>query len=86
MAAMVEEGMRILEEGIARTSSDIDLVLVHGYGFPRWRGGPMHWAGRTGLAAMLKRIAGYAAEDPASWGVPDLLARAVAENRTPETM
>lgn len=84
MAAMVEEGFRILEEGIARKSADIDLVMIHGYGFPRWRGGPMHWAGRSGLAAIMARIAGYAAQDSASWGVPGLLARAVDENKTPE--
>lgn len=85
-AAMVEEGLRILEEGIAAKSSDIDLVLVHGYGFPRWRGGPMHWAGRQGLAGLQARIAGYAAQDPLSWALPALLARAVAEGKTPEQL
>ena len=38
---MAAEGEAILAEGIARTPSDIDLVKIHGYGFPRWRGGPM---------------------------------------------
>ncbi|MEF9603722.1 3-hydroxyacyl-CoA dehydrogenase NAD-binding domain-containing protein, partial [Paracoccus sp. PXZ] len=85
-AAMVEEGFRILDERIADRAADIDLVMIHGYGFPRWRGGPMHWAGRTGLAEILRRIEGYAAEDPLSWGVPDLLARAVAEGKTPEDL
>ncbi|MBT0779298.1 MULTISPECIES: 3-hydroxyacyl-CoA dehydrogenase NAD-binding domain-containing protein [Paracoccus] len=85
-AAMVEEGFRILSEGIATRSADIDLVLVHGYGFPRWRGGPMHWAGRTGLTEILRRIEGYAAEDPLSWAVPALLARAVADGKTPEEL
>lgn len=83
-AAMVEEGFRILDEGIARKAADIDLVLVHGYGFPRWRGGPMHWAARTGLATLADRIAGYAAADPLSWGVPPLLARAAAGEGVPE--
>lgn len=41
---MVAEGRRILDEGIARSSGDIDVIWVHGYGFPRDRGGPMHWA------------------------------------------
>lgn len=41
---MVNEGRRILKEGIARSEADIDLVWVHGYGFPRWKGGPMFWA------------------------------------------
>lgn len=72
-AAMVEEGARILEEGIAERASDIDLVMVLGYAFPRWRGGPMHWAERHGIAALAERIAGYAAEDPLSWAVPEIL-------------
>lgn len=85
-AAMVEEGFRILDERIAERSASIDLVMIHGYGFPRWRGGPMHWAGRVGLPEILRRIEGYAAEDPLSWGVPELLARAVAEGKTPEEL
>ncbi|HRO14792.1 MAG TPA: FAD-dependent oxidoreductase, partial [Paracoccus sp. (in: a-proteobacteria)] len=47
--SMIEEGVHILDEGIARRPADIDLVLVHGYAFPRWRGGPMHWAEAVGL-------------------------------------
>ncbi|MEG4642327.1 3-hydroxyacyl-CoA dehydrogenase NAD-binding domain-containing protein [Paracoccus sp. APAP_BH8] len=85
-AAMVEEGFRILGERIAERAADIDLVMIHGYGFPRWRGGPMHWAGRVGLSEILRRIEGYAAEDPLSWSVPDLLARAAAEGKTPEEL
>ena len=45
---MAAEGQVILDEGIARQPSDIDLVEIHGYGFPRWRGGPMHAAARKG--------------------------------------
>ncbi|AOF92486.1 3-hydroxyacyl-CoA dehydrogenase NAD-binding domain-containing protein [Sinorhizobium sp. RAC02] len=48
MASMAEEGHAILAEGIALGAADIDLVEVHGYGFPRKRGGPMFQAGRTG--------------------------------------
>jgi 3-hydroxyacyl-CoA dehydrogenase len=55
---LVNEGARILEEGIAQRASDIDVVWLYGYGFPRWRGGPMYWADRIGLdkvyAAMAK--------------------------------
>ncbi len=79
--AMIEEGVRILAEGIAGRSADIDLVMVHGYAFPRWRGGPMHYAERIGLAEVRRRIEALAAEDPLSWGVPDLLARAVDAGR-----
>lgn len=79
--AMIDEGLRILAEGIADRASDIDLVLVHGYGFPRWRGGPMHLAERQGLAPLLDRLTGYAAQDPVSWSVPLILRRLVAEGR-----
>lgn len=47
VGAMAREGMAILEEGIAEKASDIDLVEIHGYGFPRWRGGPMFGTGST---------------------------------------
>ncbi|MFD2249966.1 3-hydroxyacyl-CoA dehydrogenase [Pseudochelatococcus lubricantis] len=84
VTAMIEEGFRILEEGIAEKASDIDLVLVHGYAFPRWRGGPMHHAGRIGLAEIERRLAAFAAADPLSWSVPSLLRRAVEEGRDPD--
>jgi 3-hydroxyacyl-CoA dehydrogenase len=62
-----------LEEGIARRPADIDLVLVHGYGFPRWRGGLMHYAEAIGLKTLLQRIEHYAVMDSLSWCVPDIL-------------
>ena len=80
--AMIEEGLHILDDRIADQPSDIDLVLVHGYGFPRWRGGPMHYAERIGLPTVLDRIETYAAADPLSWRVPEILRRAVAEGRS----
>nr|WP_321459697.1 3-hydroxyacyl-CoA dehydrogenase NAD-binding domain-containing protein [uncultured Cohaesibacter sp.] len=46
LAAMSNEGQAILEEGIALKGSDIDLVEIHGYGFPRWKGGPMFLSGK----------------------------------------
>lgn len=46
---MVNEATRILDEGVAIRAADIDLVKIHGYGFPRWRGGPMHYAEARGL-------------------------------------
>jgi 3-hydroxyacyl-CoA dehydrogenase len=47
IGAMAAEGQAILDEGIAARASDIDLVQVYGYGFPRWRGGPMFLRART---------------------------------------
>ena len=56
MAAMVNEGARILEEGVAARASDIDVVYVYGYGFPRWEGGPMFWAEQRGLDRVLADV------------------------------
>lgn len=86
ISSMIEEGFRILEEGIAARASDIDLVMVHGYAFPRWRGGPMHYAGRVGFAEIARRIDAFAAEDPLSWGVPALLRRAAREGLNPDDL
>ncbi|WP_029555701.1 FAD-dependent oxidoreductase [Xanthobacter sp. 91] len=84
ISSMIEEGFRILEEGIAARASDIDLVMVHGYAFPRWRGGPMHHAGRIGCAEIARRIEAFAVEDPLSWGVPALLRQAAREGLNPD--
>ena len=53
---MVNEGAKILAEGMALRASDIDLVKIHGYGFPRWLGGPMHWARAEGLVDVVARL------------------------------
>jgi 3-hydroxyacyl-CoA dehydrogenase len=53
---LINEGARILEEGIARRSGDIDVVWIHGYGWPAWRGGPMYYAGMAGLRAIRDRL------------------------------
>lgn len=79
MAAMVNEGAKILDEGIAARASDIDVVLLHGYGFPRWKGGPMHWADAQGLDRIAADIAHYAEKDLYFWQISPLLARRAAE-------
>ncbi|WP_290751135.1 3-hydroxyacyl-CoA dehydrogenase NAD-binding domain-containing protein [Amaricoccus sp.] len=81
LAAMVQEAARLLEEGIAARASDVDLVLIHGYGFPRWRGGPLHWAEAKGLPEVVGMIDGLAAGDPRTWQAPPLLRRFAAEGR-----
>ncbi|HWK67554.1 MAG TPA: 3-hydroxyacyl-CoA dehydrogenase NAD-binding domain-containing protein [Rhizobiaceae bacterium] len=53
---MINEGARILEEGIAARASDIDIVWVNGYGFPIGKGGPMFWAETEGLAKIVERL------------------------------
>jgi 3-hydroxyacyl-CoA dehydrogenase len=53
---MIDEGARILAEGIAKRPADIDLVQIHGYGFPRWRGGLMHYAETRGLGEIVETL------------------------------
>ena len=81
MAAMVNEAARVVEEGIAARPLDVDVVLVHGYGFPRWRGGPMLWADREGLGELLADIRRYAEEDDFLWRPAPLLERLASEGR-----
>ena len=56
---VVNEGAKILEEGIAQRASDIDVVWIYGYGWPRHKGGPMFWAGQTGLATIVDALDRY---------------------------
>ena len=55
----MNEGARILEEGIALRAVDIDIVYLNGYGFPAWRGGPMFYADTIGLKHVLAKIAEF---------------------------
>ena len=57
---MINEGARILEEGIAQRPGDIDVIWVYGYGFPAWRGGPMHYADTLGLSYVRDRLESFA--------------------------
>ena len=52
--ALINEGARVLEAGLALRASDIDIIYVNGYGFPAWRGGPMFYADRVGLRSRLR--------------------------------
>ncbi|WP_168787900.1 3-hydroxyacyl-CoA dehydrogenase NAD-binding domain-containing protein [Paraburkholderia aromaticivorans] len=56
MAAIINEAARVIEEGTASRTSDIDIALVHGYGFPRHRGGPLFWAQQTGADKVYQMV------------------------------
>jgi len=81
IAAMVYEGTKILSEQIALKPSDIDVVFTNGYGFPKWRGGPMKYADMIGLDKILKNIQKYSEEDPRFWAPPKLLEDLVKQNK-----
>lgn len=67
LLALVNEGARILDEGMALRAADIDVVFVHGFGFPAWRGGPMHWAEAVGKARLLERLEALYDEEGPFW-------------------
>ncbi|SDN92962.1 3-hydroxyacyl-CoA dehydrogenase NAD-binding domain-containing protein [Afipia sp. GAS231] len=83
MYPMINEGARILEEGVAARPSDIDVIWLYGYGWPIYRGGPMFYADQVGLKHIADRLSYYAKEtnDPSLEPSP-LLKRLAAEGKT----
>jgi 3-hydroxyacyl-CoA dehydrogenase len=84
--AMILEACDLLDEGIASCPRDVDVVMVHGYGFPRWRGGLMHFAETftpQGLVDILKRLD---SDGPALSTIPALLRRLVRDRLTFDTL
>ncbi|NMK49539.1 3-hydroxyacyl-CoA dehydrogenase, partial [Achromobacter sp. Bel] len=81
LAAMINEAANVLHQGIALRPSDVDVVFLSGYGFPRYRGGPMHYADSVGLDQVLADIRSYAREDPAFWKPSPLLVQLVESGR-----
>ncbi len=85
LLALVNEGAKILEEGIAMRASDIDMIYLTGYGFPLHRGGPMLAADLIGLYNVVVRMGQFARNphgDPAFWTPAPLLAKLAAEGKT----
>jgi 3-hydroxyacyl-CoA dehydrogenase len=83
LSAMINEGARLLDEGIAARASDIDVIWVYGYGFPAHRGGPMFYADLVGLPKLVERLTATAAryKDDGLKPAP-LLARLAAEGKS----
>lgn len=79
--AMINEAANILDEGIAASARDIDLMFVHGYGFPRRRGGPMFYADTIGTAAILNKVELLARESILIWKPSPLLSELAAVNK-----
>jgi len=77
MAAMINEGANVVFEKIALRPLDVDVTLLYGYGFPRYRGGPMKYADTVGLANVLADIREFAQEDPLFWRPSPLLVELV---------
>ncbi|MGE4477176.1 MAG: 3-hydroxyacyl-CoA dehydrogenase family protein, partial [Stutzerimonas sp.] len=73
LLALVNEGAKILQEGMAESSSDIASVYLNGYGFPAEVGGPMTWADRQGLPAIRERLNALAARHGEHWRPAELI-------------
>ncbi len=73
--AGINEGAKLLDEGIALRASDIDVMWLYGFGFPRWRGGPMFWADTVGLAKVYESVKGFHREHGILWTPSPLLQR-----------
>jgi len=83
--ALVNEAAHILDEGIANKASDIDIVYIFGYGFPAYRGGPLHYAEQKGLFNVVETMASFAKnplDDAAFWKPAPLLAKLAAAGKT----
>ncbi len=80
---MVNEGAKILDEGIAIRSSDIDVVWINGYGWPIYRGGPMFWGDTVGLGEVAEKIKEYHSSLGGDhWAISPLLERLASEGKT----
>jgi len=82
LCAMVNEGANCVLDGTALRPSDVDITKLYGYGFPRWRGGPMKWADMQGLDKILAAIEHYAQDDAHFWKPSPLLVDLVAKGNT----
>ena len=78
--ALVNEGARILEEGVAQRSGDMDIVYINGYGFPIWRGGPMFYANQLGLSEVINKMSGFSKLDEHFWKPAPLLKKLADES------
>ena len=78
---LVNEGARIVDEGIALRADDIDVVYANGYGFPAWRGGPMYWAEQAGLKRVVETMQRLAPSHGARWRPAPLLEQLAAAGR-----
>jgi 3-hydroxyacyl-CoA dehydrogenase len=70
---MINEGARIIEEGMALRAADIDVIYLNGYGFPSWRGGPMFYADTVGLPTIYDRVCKFFNEHGERWRPAKLL-------------
>lgn len=82
MYALINEGAKILEEGIALRAADIDVIYIYGYGYPAWRGGPMWYADTVGLKNVYDRVSEFHQKFGDIWQPANLLRQLADQNKT----
>ncbi|MCP3419609.1 3-hydroxyacyl-CoA dehydrogenase NAD-binding domain-containing protein [Bradyrhizobium brasilense] len=80
--AAINEGTKVLDEGIALRPSDIDVMWHYGFGFPRWRGGPMYYADMIGVSKIYAAVKAFHRKHGKLWEPSPLLARMAEEGKT----
>ncbi len=86
LLAMINEGAKIVDEKIAQRPLDIDVTMINGYGFARWRGGLMWHGDQIGTGEIKKQIDVLAVQDPASWQCAALITRLAAQHKSFSTL
>ena len=81
LGAMINESAKVIEENMALRPSDIDVTKLYGYGFPRHRGGPMHYADTYGLNKILDDLNEFSEEDPVFWYPSQLIVDLVSSGK-----
>ncbi|MEY3309838.1 MAG: hypothetical protein RLZZ413_3876 [Pseudomonadota bacterium] len=81
LSALANEAAKVLGEGLAQRPGDIDAILVAGYGFPRWEGGPMAWAADRGLLVLRADLRRFAPQAPAFWAVAPVIDDLIRDGR-----
>jgi 3-hydroxyacyl-CoA dehydrogenase len=80
LLAMVNTGAHLIDTGIARRPGDVDVVMMLGYGFPRWHGGPMQWADATGLLHLRNQLTELADNEDSKFWAPSPLFEKLIKN------
>tara|TARA_B100001769_G_scaffold152569_1_gene119620 strand:- start:1428 stop:2372 length:945 start_codon:yes stop_codon:yes gene_type:complete len=81
LGAMINESAKVIEENMALRPSDIDVTKLYGYGFPRHKGGPMHYADTYGLNKILDDLNAFSEEDPVFWSPSQLIVDLVSSGK-----
>ena len=86
MTAMINEAANVVHEKIALKPSDVDVVKLFGYGFPRYRGGPLKYADQYGLDKLLNDLKIFQKEDPIFWSPSQLIKNLVEKGDNFESL